>query len=94
MTSTPKTSKPRLIAIISLPLVLLAAYGASTFYQAQQEQEVFTQRIQGMGEYELCQLAATELVPYKMVATLMWLGILRCRGLVGEGANFKHGCPI
>jgi len=60
MTNTHKTSKPRLIAIISLPLVLLAAYGGSTFYQAQLEQEAFTHRIQGMGEYELCQLAENE----------------------------------
>ncbi len=60
MTNTPKTSKHRLIAIISLPLVLLAAYGASTLYKAQLEQEAFTQRIQGMGEYELCQLAENE----------------------------------
>ena len=60
MTNTPKISKPRLIVTISLPLVLLAAYGANTFYQAQLEQEAFTQRIQGMGEYELCQLAENE----------------------------------
>ncbi len=60
MTSTPKVSKSKLIATISLPLVLLAGYGASTFYQAQQAQEEFKQRIQGMGEYELCQLADTE----------------------------------
>ena len=60
MTSTPKTTKPRLIAITSLPLVLLAAYGANAFYQAKLDQEAFTQRIQGMGEYELCQLAENE----------------------------------
>jgi len=60
MTNTPQTSKPRLMAIISFSLVLLAGYGASTFYQAHLEQEVFNQRTQGIGEYELCQLAANE----------------------------------
>jgi len=60
MTNTPKRSKPRLIATLSLPLVLLAGYGASTFSQAQLEQEELNQRIQGMHEYELCQLAENE----------------------------------
>ena len=59
-TTTPKTTKPRLLAIIGVPLVLFAAYAGSSFYQAQLEQEEFTHRIQGMGEYELCQLAANE----------------------------------
>jgi len=38
----------------------LPAYAASTLYQAQLEQEAFNQCIQGMSEYELCQLAADE----------------------------------
>lgn len=48
------------MAVISLSLVMLAAYVASTYYQTQLEQEAFSQRIQGMNEYELCQLAADE----------------------------------
>ena len=55
-----KTPKPKLLPIIGVPLFIFAAYGASTFYQAQVEQEAFSQRVQGMGEYELCQLAANE----------------------------------
>ena len=60
MTKTPQAPQSWLMAVISLSLVMLAAYVASTYYQAQLEQEEFSQRIQGMGEYELCQLSANE----------------------------------
>ena len=49
-----------ILKVIVLPLVLFSAYAGFEFYQAQQNGVAFEERIQGMTEYEVCQVAYEE----------------------------------
>jgi len=52
--------KPRLIKLVMASLTLLLIYGAYNFYQVQSKQFILENRIQGMDEYQVCQLAFEE----------------------------------
>jgi len=56
----PITNKSRLLAAIAIPILAFALYVAYSFYQLHLKELAFDQRVQGMSEYEVCQLAAKE----------------------------------
>lgn len=49
-----------IIKVIALPLVLFCAYGGFEVYQVHSKNAEFDARIQGMTEYEVCQVAYEE----------------------------------
>jgi len=56
----PVSIKSRLINLVIASLSLLLIYGAYNFYQAHLKQLILEKRIQGMDEYQVCQLAFEE----------------------------------
>ncbi len=59
MKNKPKTRTRRFV-IVTAPLALFAAYGATEYIEVQSKQQEFDQRLQGMTEYEVCQVAYEE----------------------------------
>jgi len=49
-----------IIKVIVLPLVLFGAYSGFQFYQSHAKTVEFKERIQGMNEYQVCQVAYEE----------------------------------
>ncbi|MEY8205397.1 MAG: hypothetical protein RPR40_10015 [Bermanella sp.] len=49
-----------ILKVIALPLVIFGAYSGYLFYQSHLENIAFDERIQGMSEYEVCQVAFEE----------------------------------
>jgi len=49
-----------IIKVIALPLVLFCAYGGFEAYQVHSKNSEFDVRIQGMSQYEVCQVAYEE----------------------------------
>ncbi len=70
-----------MIALVSVPLIIFLIYSSHSFYQAQLKKRAFQQKIQGMDEYELCQLAVNEF-GMKMVVDM---GCLAGNQLIKQG---------